>query len=110
MAKFITTSAYLLVTVIVDLFVRLLGRGELALTSRILDISVLVALIAYVAQHSADYIETLITNFSRLFAIACVQCIFLRCTVRNFRSSWRNPDAARDQFCICGSGKPAKNC
>ncbi len=67
MAKFITTSAYLLVTVIVDLFVRLLGRGELTLTSRILDISVLVALIAYVAQHSADYIETLITNFGRPF-------------------------------------------
>lgn len=108
--QFLKTSAYLILTIATDAIVRISKLETLALTIPLLDISVVIALVAYVAQHGADYLELVLASFTRLFGLVCGICVSLRWTLHTLRISWQHPELAANKPCVCGSGKQAKNC
>ncbi len=110
MDRFIKPGWFLLVTALMDVSVRWLGRGEPAILTKLLDLSIVMSLFFCIVQHFIEYLELTLVALGRLFAVASSQMVRVRCNTCRLNKLLRSPENAPEVPCICGSGKMEKNC
>jgi hypothetical protein len=108
--RFLRASGFLIITVVLDLIVSWLSGERLQIIAGLLNISVVIALVFYVVQHSIDYAELIFPALGRLLGVFCSQLVLARCTIHRLSFLLRNPEAAPNEKCICGSGRCGKSC
>jgi hypothetical protein len=109
--RFLQPGGLFLVTLALDVGARLIERGhqDLAFT-KILDWSVVLAGLFYLAGHVFEYLELLSLAATRTFRRTCSQLVIINITAHRLVAVLKNPGLAETERCFCGSGKTLRNC
>jgi hypothetical protein len=108
---FLRPGGLFLATLALDVGARLIeqGREDIAFTT-ILDWSVVLAGIFYLAGHVLEYVESLSIATTHTFRCACSQLVVINITARRLVAVLRDARLIETEHCFCGSGKSLKNC